>query len=299
MVSKLKRKVLCERTSKEKALHDTPLTCGQWTCTFTHQQHLPPTTEGCGLPDYHLSRLPVFGDSFIDIYFTYRTIHSFKVCNSKFLECSQSCATIKSINFRISPSFWKENLSVHFLVLYPSPSSRQSLTHFLSPQICLWQTVHINRILYYVVFYDGHLSLRTTHSCCSVQLLSCFRLFANPWTAASQTSLSITNSRSLLKLMSIELVMPSNHLILSSIFPIIRVFLNESVLCIRWPKYWNFNISPSNEYTGLISFKIDWLDLLAVQGTLRSLLQHHSSNTSILRHSTDLLSIQWQKYSKF
>ena len=237
MVSKLKRKVLCERTSKEKALHDTPLTCGQWTCTFTHQQHLPPTTEGCGLPDYHLSRLPVFGDSFIDIYFTYRTIHSFKVCNSKFLECSQSCATIKSINFRISPSFWKENLSVHFLVLYPSPSSRQSLTHFLSPQICLWQTVHINRILYYVVFYDGHLSLRTTHSCCSVQLLSCFRLFANPWTAASQTSLSITNSWSMLKLMSIELVMPSSHLILCRpllllppSLPSIRVFSNESDL---------------------------------------------------------------------
>lgn len=105
MVSKLKRKVLCERTSKEKALHEAPLTCGQWTCTFTHRQHLPPTTEGCGLPDYHLSRLPVFGDSFIDIYFTYHTIHSFRVYNSKFLECPQSSATIKSINFRISPSF--------------------------------------------------------------------------------------------------------------------------------------------------------------------------------------------------
>ena len=106
-----------------------------------------------------------------------------------------------------------------------------------------------------------------------------------PWTAARQASLSITISWSLLKLMSIELVMPSNHLILChpillpSIFPSIRVFSNESVLRIRWPKYWNFsfNISPSNEYSGPISFRMDWLDLLAVQGTLKSLLQHHSS----------------------
>ena len=115
-----------------------------------------------------------------------------------------------------------------------------------------------------------------------------------PWTAARQASLSITNSWSLLKLMSIELVMPSNHLILCcpllllpSIFPSIRVFSNESVLHIRWPKYWSFsfNIRPSNEYSGLISFKMDWLDLLAVQGTLKSLLQYHSSKASILRCS--------------
>ena len=114
-----------------------------------------------------------------------------------------------------------------------------------------------------------------------------------PWTAAHQTSLSITSSRSLLKLMSIESVMPSNYLILChhllppSAFPRIRVFSNESVLCIRWPKYWNFsfNISPSNEHSGLISFRMNWLDLLAVQGTLKSLLQHHSSKASILRHS--------------
>ena len=127
----------------------------------------------------------------------------------------------------------------------------------------------------------------------SVQSLSCDRLFATPWTVAHQASLSITNSRSLLKLMSIELVMPSNHLILCgplllpSILPSIRVFSNESVLHIRWPKYWNFSfsISPSNEYSGLISFRIDWLDLLAFQGTLKSLLQHHSSKASILRHS--------------
>ena len=114
-----------------------------------------------------------------------------------------------------------------------------------------------------------------------------------PGTAAHQASLPITNSWSLLKLMSIESVMPSNHLILCypllllpSIFPSIRVFSNESVLCIRWPKYWNFNfsISPSNEYSGLISFRIDWLDLLAVQGNLKSLLQHHSSKASILLH---------------
>ena len=113
----------------------------------------------------------------------------------------------------------------------------------------------------------------------------------NPWTAACQGSLSITNSRSLPKLMSIESVMPSNHLILCcplsclpSIFPNIRVFSNESALCIRWPKYWSFsfNISPSNEHSGLISFRMDWLDLLAVQGTLKSLLQHHSSEASVL-----------------
>ena len=115
-----------------------------------------------------------------------------------------------------------------------------------------------------------------------------------PWTAARQASLSITNSQSLLKLMSIESMMSSNHLILCypllllpSIFPSIRVFSNESVLCIRWPKYWSFsfNISPSNGYSGLISFRMDWLHLLAVQGTLKSLLQHHSSKASILQCS--------------
>ena len=118
----------------------------------------------------------------------------------------------------------------------------------------------------------------------SVQPLSRIRLFATPWTVAHQASLSITNSRGLLKLMSIESVMPSNHLILChplllqpSIFPSIRVFSKESVLHIRWPKYWSFSISPCNEHPGLISFRMDWLDLLAVQGTLRSLLQHHRS----------------------
>ena len=127
-----------------------------------------------------------------------------------------------------------------------------------------------------------------------VQLHSHVLFFATPWTAAHQASLSITNSQSLLKLTSIELVMPSNHLILChplllppSVFPSVRVFSNESVLCIRWPKYWSFSfsISASNEYSGLISFRMDWLDLLAVQGTLKRLLQHHSSKASILRRS--------------
>ena len=127
-----------------------------------------------------------------------------------------------------------------------------------------------------------------------VQSLSRVRLFVTPWTAAHQDSLSITNSRSLLTLMSIELVMPSNHLILChpfllllSVFPSIRVFSNESALHIRWLKYWSFSfsISPPNEYSGLISFRMDWLDLLVVQGSLKNLLQHHSSKASILQCS--------------
>ena len=128
----------------------------------------------------------------------------------------------------------------------------------------------------------------------SVQSLSCVQLFVVPWTAARQASLSITNSRSPPKRMSVESVMPSNHLILCrpllllpSVFPSIRVFSNESALHIRWPKYcsFTFNISPINEHPGLISFRMDWLDLLAVQGTLKSLLQHHSSKASILQCS--------------
>ena len=125
-------------------------------------------------------------------------------------------------------------------------------------------------------------------------MLNHVQLFATPWTVARQASLSITNYWSLLRLMSIELVMPSNHLILCHplllsplIFLSIRVFSNESVLHIRWPKYWSFSfsISPSIEYSGLISFRTDWLDLLVVQGTLKSHLQHHSSTASILRRS--------------
>ena len=122
---------------------------------------------------------------------------------------------------------------------------------------------------------------------------SCVQLFVTQWTAACQAFLSITNSWSFLKLMSIESVMSSNHLILChpllppSIFPRISVFSNESLLCVRWPKYWSFSfsVSPPNEYSGLISFRMNWLDLLALQGTLKSLLQHHSSKASILQHS--------------
>ena len=128
----------------------------------------------------------------------------------------------------------------------------------------------------------------------SVKSLSCLQLFVTPWSKACQASLSINNSRRLLKLISVESVIPSNHLILyhpllllHSISPSIRVFSNDTALCIKWTKYWSFsfNISPSNEHTGLISFRMDWLDLLAVQGTLKSLLQHHSSKPSILRCS--------------
>ena len=135
---------------------------------------------------------------------------------------------------------------------------------------------------------------RISNQFSSIQSLTRGRLFATPWTAAHQASRSITNSWSLFKLVSIESVMPSNLLILChplllqpTIFLSIRVFSNESVLHIRWPMYQNFSfsISPSNEYSGLISFRMDWLDLLAVQGTLKSLLQHNSSKASILQHS--------------
>ena len=141
--------------------------------------------------------------------------------------------------------------------------------------------------------HNGSLSL-LTKLFSSVQSLSLVRLPATPWTAAHQASLSITNSQSPPKPMSIQLMMPSNHLILCrfllllpSIFPGIKVFSNESVIHVMWPKYWNFSfsISPSNEYSGLLSFRMDWLDLLAVQGTLKSLLQHHSSKASILQYS--------------
>ena len=157
--------------------------------------------------------------------------------------------------------------------------------------ICMYIYVCMYVCIYMGVYYTLYI-----HVCMyqSVQFSrSVMSDSATPWTAALQTSLSITNSWSLIKLMSIESVMPSNHLILChllllpSIFPRIRVFSNESVLHIRWPKYWSFSfgISPSNEYSGLISFRMDWLDLLAVQGTLKSLLQHHSSKASICQHS--------------
>ena len=147
----------------------------------------------------------------------------------------------------------------------------------------------------YITYYLSH-SFSNEFS--SVQSLSRVRLFVTPWIAAHQASLSITNSRSSLKLTSIESVMPSSHLILCcpllllpSMFPRIRDFSIESVLRIRWPKYWSFsfNIRPSNEHPGLISFRMDWLDLLAVQGTLKSLLQYHSSKASILWHSACII----------
>ena len=149
-----------------------------------------------------------------------------------------------------------------------------------------WLSFHLHES-----FLWGTKFLKFWASLSSVQFLSRVWLFATPWTAACQASLSNTNSLRLFKLMSIELVMPFNHLILCrplllppSIFPSIRVFSNESILYIRWPKYWSFSfsVSPSNEYSGLISFRMDWLDLIAVQGTLKSLLQHYSSEASII-----------------
>ena len=176
-------------------------------------------------------------------------------------------------------------------------------------QITRWIPRNLNTVLVQFKWFKAtYIYKFATFS--SVQSLSCVWLFVTPWTAAHQASLSITNSQSPPKPMSIELVMPFNHLIfchllilLPSIFPSIRVFSNESTFHIRWPKYWSFsfNISPSNEYPGLISFRMDWLDLLAVQGTLKSLLQHHSSKASILRHSTlgsvilTPLSISWRE----
>ena len=155
---------------------------------------------------------------------------------------------------------------------------------------------HPNLRKYYLCYPQTNWTLlnRALKAFSSVQLLSRVQLFATPWTTICQASLSITNSRSPPKPMSVVLVMPFNHLILChpllllpSIFPSIRVFLNELALRIRWPKYWSFsfNISPSNEHPGLISFRMDWLDLPAVQGTLKSLLQHHSSKASVLQCS--------------
>ena len=158
-----------------------------------------------------------------------------------------------------------------------------------SGSLCYWAGV----ICIPSVLCNVTLPLKS-HQFSSVQSLSRVRLFATPWIASRQASLSITNSWSSLKLTSVELVMPSSHLILCRLLlllppipPSIRVFSNESTLCMRWPKYWCFSlsISPSNEHPGLISFRMDWLDLLAVQGTLKSLLQHHSSKASVLRQS--------------
>ena len=146
-------------------------------------------------------------------------------------------------------------------------------------------------VLFLIIFLSNRIWLLARYFFSSTQSLSHVWLFATPWTAAHQASLSISSAQILFKLMFVEPVMPSNHLILycpfllpPSIFPSIRVFSNESVLRIRWPKYWNysFSINPSNKYSGLISFSMDWLDALAVQGILKSLLQHHSSKASII-----------------
>ena len=171
-----------------------------------------------------------------------------------------------------------------------------SLIYFFihSANICCQTLYGILRIWWWYRRYTRALRLQSLGQCfSSAQLLSCVLLFATPWTAARQVSLSITNSQSLLKLMSIESGMPSNHLtlcyllLLPSVFPSIRVFSSESVLSMRWPKYGSvsFSVSPSNEYSGLVSFRLDCLDLFAVQGTLKSLLQHHSSKASILWRS--------------
>ena len=156
-----------------------------------------------------------------------------------------------------------------------------------------WLTWELHIFCYYVSVYPIIVSAQLS----STQSLSRVWFFATSWITAHEASMFITNTQSSLRLISIESVMPSNHfilchpLLLPSIFPIIRIFSNESALCIRWPKYWSFSfsISPSNEHAGLISFRMDWLDLLAIQGTLRSLLQHHSSKASILQHSVFLI----------
>ena len=202
-----------------------------------------------------------------------------------------TCAIVETVKFKIRRASWQTgNPGKHWCcrssskaACWPSPWSVS-----LRPSADQMRPMHI---------IEGNLCSKSTDlnvQFSSVQSLSHVLLFVTPWTAARQASLSITNSWSPPKPMSIESVMPSSHLILChpllllpSIFPSIRVFSNESALRIRWPKYWSFSfhISPSNEHPGLISFRMDWLDLLAVQGTLKSLLQHHSSKASIFWHS--------------
>ena len=174
-------------------------------------------------------------------------------------------------------------------------SSQLTNVHSLSSGTCIPSCFHLPTSGSQLKKWGGLASSsiqRWLTSVSSVQLLSCVQLLAIPWAATRQAFLSITNSHSLLKLMSIKSVMPFNYLILCrpllllpSVFPSIRLFSNESVLRIRCPKYWSFSMSPSNEYSGLISFRINWLNLLAVQGILKSLLQHHSSKASVLQRS--------------
>ena len=181
---------------------------------------------------------------------------------------------------------WLDQLPLQWKWIHSKASKIQGDTKFVSPSVCFYLIVSILKNTVFRHFTEVTKQFSSVHS------LSHAQLFPTPWTAACQASLSITNSQSLLKLISVELVMPSSYLILCrpllllpSIFP--RVFSNESVLCIRWPKFWcfSFSISPSNEDSGLISLRMDWLDLLAVQGTLKSLLQHHSSKASTLWRS--------------
>ena len=187
------------------------------------------------------------------------------------------------------PKYWSFSFSISSSNAYWLPLGLTGLT-FLSKGLSI---VFSSTTVWKHQFLGTQPSLITASvQFSSIQLLSCVWVFATPWTAACRAFLSITSAWSLLKLMSIELVMPSNHLILChcllllpSIFSNIRVFSKESVLCISWPKYWSFSfsISPSNDYSGMIFFRMDWLDLLAVQGTLKSLLQHHSSKALILQ----------------
>ena len=186
-------------------------------------------------------------------------------------------------------SYHEDSPSPKIPAPWRQPSGQLDITgqlQFLSKNLEL----RLSNLSLSIVFNYGDINLGNFDICCSVTK-SC-QLFVTPWIAACQASLSFTISQSLLKLISTESMMPFNHLILhyplllTSVFLSIRFFLNESVLCIRWPKYCSFNysISPSNEYSGLISFRIDWFDLLAVQGTLKGLLQHHSSKASVLQH---------------
>ena len=189
------------------------------------------------------------------------------------------------------------------LVIWPAP------THTWHTPTSFWKTSHCSNLWQYFLLWASIKQwCLSKGGVSSVQLLSHVWLFTIPWTATWKASLSITNSRSLLKHISIKSEMRSNHLILChpllllpSIFPSIRVFSNESVLHIRWPKYWSFSISPSNECSELVSFRIDWLDLLAVQGTLKSLHQHHSSKASILQislqSSSHILHDYWKNNS--
>ena len=187
---------------------------------------------------------------------------------------------------------WKESLNK--CIIWYSKFLRKPLKCLNSTLACIKSFITLPNLILKTKLWHIHNSVWQLVQFSSVQLLSRVQLLVTPWIAARQASLSITNSQSSLKLMSIESVMPSSHLILCRpllhlppISPSIRVFSNESTLHMRWPKYWSFSlsISPYNEYPGLISFRMDWLDILAVQGTLKSLLQHHSSKASILWRS--------------